>query len=545
MPQQIYNEGRVVGYSAYEIYLKQLLTEYPDEVPASERQWLSSTVAMGSSMIVKVPTVTQGRYDHQYVDIYFPADSKLVAANTIIASFFDGDCEFNGSWATRVTDYGTLISNNATASPSGEVGPEDTIPTQNIGEWSPAMRNKLEDYMKIVDGLIIQPGDWEAKVTPPAKDLSPDLHNRPRLRLHVKGPITSNPLILITGLTIRSVVAGTSLLTGSTSTPQPENGDFLGPGVFPWASKVVFSVPTSFIDYFMMNNYDRTLPKVGGSRVAIDDSAVIDMRHTNPGTYYQTNDQASRVTMTVNDYETLGAGISVLTVYSKSSAYPPALYATYVDQSGDNYINPIGIVAPGSVHMFSGATVNILVDYESTYPGTFAINKNSDGTIQVLNSSNQLTSVADQSVANATYTAPANSNAGNTVAKVVTTNTGDKQTLTLSMSTSSSTTNPSQVTISQKPAGTPITLTSANSNDNIPWSALLAALANDQAIDVMGDRLKSAKQTLVKAEGSSANECPYLEFGPENAKKRFYISSTVPTGNDIPIGSIGIGWGIS
>ena len=44
MPQEIWQEGRVVGLSAYEIYVKQHLSEYPDIPPATERQWLASNI---------------------------------------------------------------------------------------------------------------------------------------------------------------------------------------------------------------------------------------------------------------------------------------------------------------------------------------------------------------------------------------------------------------------------------------------------------------------------------------------------------------------
>ena len=70
MPKQIWNEGRVVGYSAYEIYVKQHLLEDPSSPPASEREWLASSLAMGSSMLVKIPKITQTSEDsHTYLDI--------------------------------------------------------------------------------------------------------------------------------------------------------------------------------------------------------------------------------------------------------------------------------------------------------------------------------------------------------------------------------------------------------------------------------------------------------------------------------------------
>ena len=40
MPKIIYNEGRVVGLSAYETYVKNHIAEDPNTPPASEREWL-------------------------------------------------------------------------------------------------------------------------------------------------------------------------------------------------------------------------------------------------------------------------------------------------------------------------------------------------------------------------------------------------------------------------------------------------------------------------------------------------------------------------
>ena len=70
MPKEIWNEGRVTGLSAYEIYVKQHLVEDPANPPATEREWLSASIAMGSSMLLKVPEVgdkhTKSK-DHTYV----------------------------------------------------------------------------------------------------------------------------------------------------------------------------------------------------------------------------------------------------------------------------------------------------------------------------------------------------------------------------------------------------------------------------------------------------------------------------------------------
>jgi hypothetical protein len=54
------------------------------------------------------------------------------------------------------------------------------------------------------------------------------------------------PTILLTGFTPRDVLTGVAGLDGSMNTDHPENGDFLGASVFPWAAKVIFSLPTYY-----------------------------------------------------------------------------------------------------------------------------------------------------------------------------------------------------------------------------------------------------------------------------------------------------------
>ena len=78
-------------------------------------------------------------------------------------------------------------------------------------------------------------------------------------------------MVLFTGFTIRSVLSGTSILGSATNTEvredesgylghvAPEDGDFLGPSLYPWANKIIFSVPSSFIAYFESGKYERNI----------------------------------------------------------------------------------------------------------------------------------------------------------------------------------------------------------------------------------------------------------------------------------------------
>lgn len=567
MPREIFSEGRVVGLSSYEVYVKQHMSEDPNTPPATEREWLASSIAMGSSLILKVPDVNQTAKQHTYIDILLPRNSRLAAANTIVAQFFDGDCHFDGNWADRVTDYGQLISNNIQASPEGFVDSDGTIPLQTLEEWSDAKKTQLKEYMRIIDGIAIQPGTWvDNSSAPPAKDFQAYLGStRAKIRLHVRGNISNHPLILLTGFTIRSVLAGIVGQDTAVETSSPQDGDFLGPAAFPWSAKIVFCVPNSYIAYFDGGGYERELESptaeaASATQKLIQDTAVIDMQASKPETFYNNynsyyqkfsnNNDNPRYSYTVDTFSTLGDpptdGEAVLTVYQKKAVYPPALYGTFVGETGSHYLNPLDVVAPGTIKMFNNQSSTVLQDYETTFPGTSGMNRTADGSIQLLNAYNELVEVANIVDANMSVT---KIDGGTVNVKVLQTNIGKKSGWALAMSNQIATgdssgkpTTPTGITISQKPTSV-LTITNSNANDNISWSALLEGLASNKAIDLLGTRLKSAKASLIRAHSSSAG--PYLEFGPDNNKRRLYITNTAPSTSNVPEGSIGIGWGVS
>ena len=277
MPRELYNEGRVVGYSAYELYVKHALSEFPDDEPASERQWLAAQLGNGSSLIVKIPIEALEINGPHYIDIPLPENTKLLTANTIIGSQFFGECEFgqgeySSNWAIRVSNYGTCISNNSQSYPntSQDARSYPTQPAKLVysnlennpttlikdGEYAGTYSQNTDtgflQYLKIQDGVILQPGIWQdAELNgKPEKDFIPDYHGLPVLRISLASRITTEFYVLLTGFTHRSIIAGVSGIdTGSTNTLDPENGDFLGPEVYPWANKVIFmQAPVS--EYF-------------------------------------------------------------------------------------------------------------------------------------------------------------------------------------------------------------------------------------------------------------------------------------------------------
>lgn len=552
MPRKIFNEGRIQGLSSYEIYTKlhQATVTDPTIQPASEREWLASSLAMGASMLLKIEADTNHEDNENWTkDIQFPDNTLLCAANTIMASFFTGEGEYgvqqsagmHPNWANRVSDYGSLISNTTELHPSEEVGPTGTVPVKAsaIENWTQAQKDKLANYMKIVDGIIIQPGTWEnSKNKPPEMDLAADLGTYPRIRLLFKGPITTDFEILLTGFSIRAVVIGETGLAGSTGTTgfgKPQDGDFLGPEQFPWANKVIFSVPSSYIAYFASGAYTRKLPASAGEYQTVKDTAVIDMKTTQPETYYITNYPNARVQTDVSEFTTLGDGTAVLTVYQKKDIYPPALYGTFVDSNGTNYLNPLDVVAPGTIKMFENATEEELKDYEDTFDGTFGMNKNDDGTIGVLDKNDNMVPAADVSVQEVDYDNPGGSSVK---ANKVITKTGTKQAQSISISED---VKGNQYTVgNDTSSATTVGNTSAilgalqkviPDSSNVTWAALLEALANNKSVDILGDNLKYVKAGLPNN---------YIQF-PNGL--RLYISSKEPPDKDVPVGSIGIGWG--
>ena len=258
MPKQIYNAGRVVGMSNYEIYAKHALEENPGIDIPSEREWLASQLVHGTSMILKIKAHdTSGIH---YVDYPLPEDSKLCSANVLVASQFFGVCAVDSiGWATKVTDYGQGISNTSNKYPLDNVDASE-YPTQTIREFNDAEKKQILNYIKIQDGVSLQPGAWRStEHGSPAKDFTADLTNIPVIRITFASKITSDFYIVITGFTNRGIIAGiTKLETGSTEEEGSENGDFLGPALYPWANKIIFTqspITTYFIRKYFRSTY--------------------------------------------------------------------------------------------------------------------------------------------------------------------------------------------------------------------------------------------------------------------------------------------------
>lgn len=391
-PNTLWNEGRVVGYSAYEIYVRQHMLEDPNTPPASEREWLAASLASGMSILVKIDEDQAPVGENRFIDIRLPSNTQLCAANTIVGSLFYGEGVILGGTrcASSVSSYGGLIDktsmlgqSQATQRPSGDCPP----PSGDLPEIS--MLRKIRSYLHIFDGVVIQPGTWTTSADGNI-DFLPELAKQsgvnagiyPTVRLHVRGPIDDGFWLLLTGFTLRSIVSGESKYDeGSINTEHPQNGDYLGPETYPWANKIIFTVPSQA----MTSPLFRT--SIDNKQKQINDSPVIDMRHCDPISYYNSNHSKAQTTTKFDKVVTIQDGVALLTTYQRNDNFAPALFgALYYGYAADSSINgqeniklnPIDTVAPRTIKLFHGADSENASDFEKAIPYNFALIRRGD-----------------------------------------------------------------------------------------------------------------------------------------------------------------------
>ena len=566
MPRELWNQGRVVGYSSYEMYVRQFLAENPDKEPASEREWLSSTVANGSSIILKVTTLGWERVDDGWEKtIPLDANSRLCAANTIYGSFFIGESGQDSSQVYNVVNYGSLISNNSQSSPPDVTDQNSKIPSQAFLSSRDNLRDELKSYSSIIDGIVIQPGTWErTEQGQPYKDLKPNMSLPPVVKLLASNEPESSFNILLTGFTHRAVISGVTGLDGSAVPTSPEDGSFLGPAQFPWSAKIIFITPTIYTDLYTKIKYTRKIPRTANA-VTLQNLSIIDMKDNNLFSWYNTNYSDSRIGMSVGPYSSPDNSASVLTVHRKLNKYAPGLYGTNNINGGntfvDDYLNPIDTVAPGNVKMFQNWSEADMSEYESTYPGVLSMSRDDDGMVSTLDSNKKRVKLADVDLKEiavlnkpSTYELSDGLHADIT-ARALVASTGKRKSLSLSLSDSLS---DSQYTITSdigvedaKFCGNTRYYEGANPksyrprSSNISVENLLLALSQDCAIDILGKEMKILKSGLSNqkydSDGNPSDAAADQGYIQMPNGLRLYISSVKPTGS-IPVGSIGIGW---
>lgn len=539
MPRQIWNEGRVQGYSAYEIYLKQSLSDNPDLQPATEREWLASSIACGSSMVVKIPKTSN---DTGYLDISLPENSRLCAANVIFANLFLGNCEYdaNSYFAKRVINYGFCISNTLNFHPDTN---GTQIPTTDDDISLESVLSYSEAYNKIIDGVVIQPGKWKETGDEEGQymDLSPDMSKSPFIRIFYSGKIEYSVQVMLTGFTIRSVISGVCGIDGSYNATSPEDGTFLGPAQFPWAAKIIFSQSNATSISLNMSNYIR---KIKGEKAVskLRGKSLVDMETCDPSIFYSSKQPDAKIDFDSCSLDSPDRRGNILTIHSKSDKYSPAIYATRYNPDKEKSLSPFNVVGKGSVQMFDNSTSDAdMKGYEKTYPGTFALRRKDDGSVETLNENNEIVPVASIAHKDLSYK---NLVTNDKKAKGIITSVGNKKSLSVSLSDNDT---DSQLTIGDDGTSNgSIGSTSFNkgamnklypSSSNITPAYILEAIANNKSIDILGDRMKALKAGLAKE--TSAGNVGYIQL-PNGL--RLYISATKPTATDVPIGSIGIGW---
>ena len=434
MPQEIYNEGRVVGLSAWEIFKRTAEGQGVDpQVLPTEAQWLTSMIGMGSSMILRVPANTSaGIHDYE-----LPTGSNLSAAGVIIANPFLGNCAWDttNTWATKVLSYSPLIQNTEDANPP--VANNNTVPFDpnyygnadydDLGTVSNT--NTVSNFIKIADGIVfVKNATWVETGSEPFKDINPDFNNSTTVvRLCFSSTTTADMLILLTGFNNKRVLQGlVGFATSDGETPPhsvggsvdtsldpdtgiPRNdwvsGGMLGPEIMPWATKIVFSVPNSA--YSLSDGITRTIPNdatldntytIAGIHLnklnsgEVRTNSVIDFDSVILTDYYDNHSFSTTPVITEN-VETVALGISdncnsLVAWYpgmtatqilveagratpSNANFFPPALYATQVTTTGVKTLVPVDVAAPGTVKGF--ATVTEAQNYKQLLPNNYSI----------------------------------------------------------------------------------------------------------------------------------------------------------------------------
>lgn len=516
--RELYNEGRVIGLSSYELYVRKFYENDPNAVPPSEKAWLASMYGNGNAMILKINSGTQPGVQ----DFELPSSSILCGSNTLFASVFNGDCKWSdtaaisdtgavGYWSEAVTSYGGLISNTSTSYPSSS-----DIPYGSDIFDSPADRQNVINFCKIIEGLVIQQGDWVDSTTGnPYKDLTnPSFgSSSPIIRLYINKELTSDVKLLITGFLDSEFASTLSGLDGSTDplTNGCANGEFLGPAIYPWSSKIIMIYPN--LANYVDNAYERQLPNgtldsttVGsysfaGQDSTVESSSIIDLDTTNPNTYYQVNGSKyanSVIPINVNTAETSKAGMNVLAVYEPgmtadkvnsayasvdpdSNFFPPALYAGKVSQTGIQNMVPVDTAAPGTVKIFD--TLKEASTYPQQLPDNFAFHYDSTNL--------DLTLYAKDGAAigpiNAKLAVSKKSSSdANAVIGSIRASGDELKTVALSDTTGTA----------YATDGSSGVETVTTADGGITWDKILSALANNKKIDVLGQPLKEFRDNL-------------------------------------------------
>ena len=603
MAQEIYNEGRVVGLSAWELYMREALGEgvSPDKIP-SEREWLSSMIGSGASMVLRIPSGTAKGVQ----EFNLPSNSDLSAAGVIIANPFMGTCDWDSSnWATKITSYSSLIQNNTTDSPSADGS--DVPYNSDYSEQECA--SIVSQFMKITDGIVYTKNAyWISTGSTPQKDIDPNFNESSAVvRLYIDADITSDTYVLLTGFTNKRVLQGLSghaVLEGGVSKGGSTDilnndwadGGMLGPEIFPWASKIVFSVPSSA--YRIASSLIRTIPSdstytipsggltIDGIKInenAVDGdvrpSSVIDYNAINLTDYYVAHGLTGSLlaeNISAGPFD-LADNVNVVTAWypgmtaakvdeaaqavtpSNENFFPPAIFAVQATATGSQYLVPLDTAAPGTVKCFTD--VDDATNYRQLMPNNYTFYYDTTNNLVSFVTSGTINDWPG--MAKITYLQEAPK------AEIIASN---KSAQFIALTNSSGTaynTAGSGGDLVIGPSGKP------------NWNNLLSALKDNKSLDVLGNKLRNLgveldttntigitnavtesganKLTITGTNAVSMTATANMgtnlaTLGTNQSIKsgtnfiefsnglRLYISGTEPGTTNVPTGSIGIGW---
>ena len=421
--QELYNEGRVIGLSAYEIYVRHHMEYYGDDKdnpPASERAWLASSISLGTSVLIQVSknmgsTVNESSEDIGDVDVsptYWLVEipmlkkSRLCASSNIIASMFIGEGVLdnnNKPFCKSVKSYGFLSDRRGkTVYNSLKTNEEENITHYDA---------QLREYAKLIDGVVIQPNtNWE--------DGIPDLKNCPKIRLLFRSKVETTFYLLLSGFSDCSIISGTSIYQdGIIGDRRPETGDFLGPIRFPWASKIIITTPLAIISRLYSNKFarsfatDKKLGEYSGVSGGSDkpykivEDPILDLTHYHAPDFYDNPEPESklankqaRLKEDIKQYSPIGDGINQLSVVSKDKGkYDlPAPYVRSVSNNGGTqYVYPLDCAAPGTIKAYpEGTSPDELNAFPDNRPGSYPLIMWDDGTMSRVDVSSGTVTVA-------------------------------------------------------------------------------------------------------------------------------------------------------
>lgn len=521
MAQEIYNEGRVVGLSAWELFMREALGEgvSPDQIPG-EREWLSSMIGSGASLVLKIPSGTvKGVHDYN-----LPSASNLSAAGVIVASPFLGECEWDSSnWATKVTSYSSLIQNDSEHSPAAD---GSTVP-YNADYSEAECAAIVSQFMKLTDGVAyIKNATWIPTGSSPKKDIDPNFNNSSAVvRLYINADLSSDVYVMFTGFTNKRIlqgisghaIAGDVSSGGSTDIEHNDwaDGGMLGPEIIPWASKIIFTVPSAV--YRIANSLIRTIPSdseyiipAGGlsiDGITVNENAIggdirpnsiIDFNAINLTDYYNEHNKMSSVlaeNIIAGSFE-LNDSVNILAAWypgmtaaklaeeaqaaepSNANFFPPALYAIQATAKGSQYLVPIDNAAPGTVKVFTDS--DEALKYRQLLPNNFAFYYNtSENKISFV--TNSASSEDWPGMAKITYlqSAPrAQIDAGDTSAQFIALTKSSGEAYDTSGSHSDLVLGP---------------------ENKVTWDDMLSALKDEKSLDILGPKLRNLGTELKTA----------------------------------------------